>query len=91
MQKKSYIDAITILNDRMEIVLNEIMTRKSERNAITLCNGRKRDGCPLSESCLTEYIIYQASVTRLDSNKKETDIGLWNNIQKEISQSQILL
>ena len=38
--------------------------------------AEKGDDCPLNVNCLTESIIYKASVIRLDSNKKETYIGL---------------
>ena len=47
--------------------------------APTNCNCRKKDTCPLNGECLTPSIIYQATVTRHDSNKDNTYIGLTDN------------
>ena len=33
------------------------------------CNLRKKDTCPLSGKCLTTNVVYQATVTRDDSNE----------------------
>ena len=41
------------------------------------CNCRKT--CPVERNCLTSSIIYQATVTRNDTPKKETYIGLTEN------------
>jgi len=41
-----------------------------------LCNCRNRTECPLDGNCLASSLVYQATVTRLDNNHKETYIGL---------------
>jgi hypothetical protein len=43
------------------------------------CNCRKGKQCPLDGKCLTEGIIYQAKITRLDNSKVESYIGLTDN------------
>ena len=40
------------------------------------CNCRNKDTCPLEGECLTQSIIYQATVKRQDNNKEETYVGL---------------
>ncbi len=40
------------------------------------CNCRRPNECPLDNQCLTHGIVYEATVTREDNNKKETYIGL---------------
>ena len=39
------------------------------------CNCRKKDTCPLSGKCLTTNVVYQATVTRDDTNEQETYVG----------------
>ena len=39
------------------------------------CNCRKKDTCPLSGKYLTTNVVYQATVTRDDTNEQETDVG----------------
>ena len=41
-----------------------------------MCNCRNRPACPLNGKCLSQEIVYQATVTRKDNNKQETYIGL---------------
>ena len=41
----------------------------------TDCNCRKKDTCPLSGKCLTANVVYQATVTRYDSNEQQTYVG----------------
>lgn len=43
------------------------------------CNCRKKDECPLKGECLTQAIIYKATVTQTDSNIQDTYIGLTEN------------
>ena len=43
------------------------------------CNCRNKDDCPLEGKCLTESVIYQATVTRSDTTKQETYFGLTEN------------
>ena len=42
---------------------------------ITKCNCRDQNSCPLSNKCLTSSVVYQATVTRSDTNKKQTYVG----------------
>ena len=53
---------------------NESSTPKSSN-----CNCRKKDDCPLEGKCLTESVIYQATVIRSDTTKQETYVGLTEN------------
>ena len=46
------------------------------------CNCKKDKVCPLDKQCLTESIVYQATVTRQDILKEETYIGLTENTFK---------
>ena len=46
------------------------------------CNCRKKDECPASGKCLTESVVYQATVTREDTHKEETYVGLTENTFK---------
>ena len=39
------------------------------------CNCRKKDTCPLSGKYLTTNVVYQATVTRDDTNEQETYVG----------------
>ena len=39
------------------------------------CNCRKKDTCSLSGKCLTTNAVYQATVTRDDTNEQETYVG----------------
>ncbi len=40
------------------------------------CNCRQKDDCPLSQKCLVESVVYQATVTRDDNNDQQTYVGL---------------
>ena len=44
--------------------------------------SRAKNACPLAGNCLQSSVIYQATVTRKDSNKEETYIGLTENAFK---------
>ena len=41
-----------------------------------ICNCRNKRSCPLEGKCTTAGVIYQAKVTREDTHKKETYIGV---------------
>ena len=47
-----------------------------------MCNCRNREECPLDGKCLTECIVYKPTVTQIESNNKETYIGLTENAFK---------
>ena len=43
------------------------------------CNCRKPTECPIPKNCLTESIVYQATVTTSDKRPPETYVGLTEN------------
>ena len=49
---------------------------KPSENPPKECNCRKKESCPLRGKCLTESVVYQATVTRTDNQHKETYVGL---------------
>ena len=46
------------------------------------CNCRMQSQCPLEGKCLTDNIVYQATVTRHDNHKEDSYIGLTENTFK---------
>ena len=58
---------------------NKTILRKAAQTpqdqATKTCNCRKKDECPLKGTCLSEGVIYQATVTSLN-NHTETYVGL---------------
>ena len=53
-----------------------------DNNPENACNCRANRQCPLDKKCLTSGVIYQATVTRQDTMKEETYIGLTENTFK---------
>ena len=49
---------------------------KASENQTKECNCRYKESCPLQGKCLTESVVYQATVTRKDNQQKETYVGL---------------
>ena len=49
---------------------------KPSENPPKECNCRQKESCPLRGKCLTESVVYQATVTRTDNQHKETYVGL---------------
>ena len=49
---------------------------KAPENPTKECNCRYKESCPLQGKCLTESVVYQATVTRKDNQQKETYVGL---------------
>ena len=49
---------------------------KPSENPSKECNCRQKESCPLRGKCLTESVVYQATVTRKDNQHKETYVGL---------------
>ena len=43
------------------------------------CNCRQKDKCPVNGKCQTKSVVYQATVTREDTQKEETYVGLTEN------------
>lgn len=58
---------------------NKTILRKApqapQEQATTTCNCRKKEECPLKGACLSEGVIYQATVTS-PNNRTETYVGL---------------
>ena len=50
--------------------LNDTNNSKSKE-----CNCRQKDSCPLSSKCLTDSVVYQATVTRDDTTEENTYVG----------------
>ena len=48
-----------------------------------LCSCRRKEDCPVGNKCMTQDVVYQAKVRRLDNNKEETYIGLTSNTFKQ--------
>ena len=59
---------------------NKSLLRKVPPTPEKLCNCRVKSNCPLDEKCLTENVIYQATVESEEG--KETYIGLTGNTFK---------
>ena len=57
---------------------NKIITNYNKSPEIKQkeCNCRNKNDCPLQGKCLTDSIVYQATVTQTSTNKQETYVGL---------------
>ena len=56
-----------------------VLTKKPQQKAVSKnenCNCQQKDDCPLSQNCLVESVVYQATVTREDNNERQTYVGL---------------
>lgn len=56
-----------------------ILAQDTETPPKRECNCRKPELCPLDRQCLTESIVYQATVTTEDDRPDQTYIGLTEN------------
>ena len=57
-----------------------ILSKSAKSNTATpTCNCRKSNECPLSNKCLTESVVYQATVTSTSADSPQTYIGLTEN------------
>ena len=57
-----------------------ILSKSVKSNTATpTCNCRKSKKCPLSNKCLTESVVYQATVTSTSADSPQTYIGLTEN------------
>jgi hypothetical protein len=68
----------TIIASHNKSVLNKEQEKRNNTTADE-CNCRRKDECPLTGKCLTEGIVYQTTVTREDTMKCETYVGLTEN------------
>ena len=55
------------------ILAKQPQTNTTDEN--TECNCRQNVSCPLSGKCLTESVVYQATVTREDTKEEKTYVG----------------
>ena len=62
-----------IISAHNKIVFNK-HTEPTE-NSQKACYCRNKESCPLPGKCLTESVVYQATVTRQDNLEKETYVG----------------
>lgn len=64
---------------------NKMLIKTHRRNDQTerTCSCRQKNKCPLDGQCLASGIIYQATVTRRDTQKEDTYIGLTDTTFKE--------
>ena len=63
-----------IITAHNRTVLNRKQPKATE-NPDKKCNCRQEESFPLPGKCLTESIVYQATVTRKDNQQKETYVG----------------
>ncbi|GFR75019.1 reverse transcriptase-like protein [Elysia marginata] len=68
----------TILNHNKRL-LQKQETENSTPTSTRPCNCRKKNECPLNGKCLTECIVYKATVTQPATNKIDTYVGLTDN------------
>ena len=61
----------------------KIKKKTSNNTAKASCNCRVRDECPLQQKCLSSAIVYQATVTEVKRNKKETYVGITETTFKQ--------
>ena len=57
-------------------VATDIGLNKPSENPPKECNYRQKESCPLRGKCLTESVVYQATVTRKDTNIKKPSLDL---------------
>ena len=75
-----------IIDNHNKRILTSAQAKDTAASATTEvnknCNCRQKNACPLAGNCLQSSVIYQATVTRKDNNKKDTYIGLTENAFK---------
>ena len=62
-----------ISNHSKSVLRNQSV--KSANQVDKDCNCREKDTCSLYGKCLTTNVVYQATVTRDDSNERQTYVG----------------
>ena len=55
---------------------DENKTKSGETEVKKECNCQKKEDCPMDGKCLSESVIYQATVTQTEAGQKETYTGL---------------
>ena len=66
-------NADQIISAHNKTVLNK--HTESTENSQKACNCRNKESCPLPGKCLTESVVYQATVTKQDNLEKQTYVG----------------
>ena len=69
----------SIIGAHNKSVLSKYQTESSGETKTKECNCRRKEDCPVTGKCLSEGVIYQATVTRTDNMAQETYIGLTDN------------
>ncbi len=59
--------------------MHTIATTTTHCNCDNACNCRNKTKCPMSNNCLVESIVYQATVSTNDNKPPETYVGLTEN------------
>lgn len=58
------------------------LSEETQRTETKLCNCRKPEECPMAQRCLTESVVYKATVSTDDNKPNETYVGLTENAFK---------
>ena len=64
-----------IASHNKHILSKETQTQSNPPDSLS-CNCRHKESCPLAGKCLTDRVVYQATVKREDNSKVETYIGI---------------
>ena len=67
---------------------NTILANKqpalTDDNSTKTCNCRKKADCPLNRKCLTQFVVYKATVDTTNENDEKEYSGLTANMFYEI-------
>ena len=63
-----------IISSHNKSIINKELNTMTDQTG-DQCNCRNKDICPLQNKCLTTNVVYQATVTRNDTNEKQTYVG----------------
>ena len=69
----------SIISSHNKALLSDYHRSQTQTNEKE-CNGRKKDQCPLDRKCLTQNVVYQATVSTQSSS--ETYVGLATNFKE---------
>ena len=61
----------------------KLLKEENEINKDSGCNCRNKAECPLEGRCLTNKVVYQATVNTEDDNKTESYVGITGNTFKQ--------
>ena len=63
-----------IISGHNKSIINKELNTMTDQTS-DQCNCRNKDVCPLQNKCLTTNVVYQATVTRNDTNERQTYVG----------------